>query len=303
MITIKLTPEQKDKIIEKYSDFSLECKDVYQLFKAKTIDCALCIYDNAKAQNFKMTIDCEKIVEFCRDFDISEEQIVEKQTTKKLPENYLCTDNQIGSDEVGFGDFFGPIVVVASYVDKETLNLINKLGINDSKKITDANILKIVPQIISQVDYSLLIVDNIKLNELFEKGYNLNQIKSILHNRALNNIYKKHVGIKNVFIDQFNLPSAYFKYNAFEENAIPQITFKTKAESLYPSVALSSCIARYYFLIKNEETSKKYGVNIPFGANKKVDEFAKEFLDKFGPIEFKNNVKTKFKNYNNLLNS
>ena len=44
-------------------------------------------------------------------------------------------------------------------------------------------------------------------------------------------------------------------------------------------------------------------MKIPFGANKNVDEFAKEFLDKFGLNELKNNVKTRFKNYQNLLNS
>jgi ribonuclease HIII len=181
--------------------------------------------------------------------------------------------------------------------------LIKEYGIDDSKKISDAKILDFVPKIINQVEYSLLNVDNVKLNELFDKGYNLNQIKSILHNLALNNVYAKHNGVKNVFIDQFTTPESYYKYNAFETNNIENITFKTHAESLYPSVALASCLARYHFLSKISAMSKKYDVQIPFGASKKVDEFAKEFLDKFGENELKNNVKTKFSNYKKLLNS
>ena len=301
MATIKLTPIQKDLIIEKFKDYSLECNSEYLIFRAKSPDYELSIYEINKGEHFKMTIKTQKIVEFCRDFEILKSQIKQEKVVKNVKEGFICLDDQIGSDEVGFGDFFGPIVVVAAYVDKQTLNLIYKHRINDSKKISDSKILDFVPQIISKVHYSLLIVDNVKLNELFDKGYNLNQIKSILHNRALNNIYTKFSNVENIFIDEFTSPNNYYKYNAFEEDNIPSITFKTHAESLYPSVALASCIARYYFLIKNKETSEKYGMEIPFGASKKVDEFAKKFIDKFGEIEFKNNVKTKFKNYQNLI--
>ena len=303
MATIKLTPVQKDLIIEKFKDYSLECNSEYLIFRAKSPDFEFSIYENNKGEHFKMIIKTEKIVEFCSDFEILESQIKQEKVVKNAKEEFICLEDQIGSDEVGFGDFFGPIVVVAAYVDKQTLNLIYEHGINDSKKISDSKILDFVPQIISKVHYSLLIVDNIKLNELFDKGYNLNQIKSILHNRALNNIFNKFSNVENVFIDEFTSPNNYYKYNAFEEDNIPSITFKTHAESLYPSVALASCIARYYFLIKNKETCEKYGMEIPFGASKKVDEFAKKFIDKFGEIEFKNNVKTKFKNYQNLLNN
>ena len=301
MATIKLTPIQKDLIIEKFKDYSLECNSEYLIFRAKSPDYELSIYENNKGEHFKMTIKTEKIVEFCSDFEILESQIKQEKVVKNVKEEFVCLDPQIGSDEVGFGDFFGPIVVVAAYVNKQTLDLIYEHGINDSKKISDSKILDFVPQIISKVHYSLLIVDNVKLNELFDKGYNLNQIKSILHNRALNNIYTKFSNVENIFIDEFTSPNNYYKYNAFEEDNIPSITFKTHAESLYPSVALASCIARYYFLIKNKETSEKYCMEIPFGASKKVDEFAKKFIDKFGEIEFKNNVKTKFKNYQNLI--
>ena len=302
MPTIKLTPSQKDAIIAKYNDYSLKCNSEYLIFRAKTEDHEFSIYENNKGDYFKMTIKSTKIVEFCRDFDILDQQIKVEKVIEKHDTGFICLENQIGSDEVGFGDFFGPIIVVATYVNAKTLELINKYGINDSKKISDSKILEFVPQIISKVKYSLLNVDNVKLNELFDKGYNLNQIKSILHNKALNNLYKKYP-VDNVFIDEFTSPQNYYKYIAFEEDSIPSITFKTHAESLYPSVALASCIARYYFLLKNKETSEKYGMQIPFGASKKVDEFAKQFLDQFGLTEFKNNVKTKFKNYKNLLNN
>lgn len=303
MLTIKLTEEQKNAIIEKYSEQSLDTIGEYEIFRMKTEEIELIIFENSKHDYFKCTINSEKIVEFCRDFSISEDQIAVKKEKKETPKGFVFLENQIGSDEVGFGDFFGPIIVAAAYVDRKTLELINQYGITDSKKISDEKIMDFVPKIISKISYSLIRVDNDKLNELFDKGYNLNQIKSLLHNKVLNNVYKKHPKVRNVFIDQFTSPDSYYRYITFEENNIKNITFQTKAESSFPSVALASCISRYWFLIKINEMSEKYGMKIPFGASKKVDEFAKEFTDKFGIDELRKNVKTKFKNYKNLTDS
>ena len=52
----------------------------------------------------------------------------------------------IGSDEVGTGDYFGPIVVTASYVDQADMSFIEDLGVRDSKKLTDEKILEIAPK-------------------------------------------------------------------------------------------------------------------------------------------------------------
>ena len=75
------------------------------------------------------------------------------------------------------------------------------------------------------------------------------------------------------------------------------ISFKTKGESLFPSVALASVIARYSFLLEKEKLEKKYGLEFPCGAGKKVDEFKKILLGKVGQEEYDKLVKKNFKNY------
>ena len=55
--------------------------------------------------------------------------------------DYLNTTS-VGSDEVGTGDYFGPIVVTASLVKKDDIEFLKKLGCTDSKKITDDKIKK-----------------------------------------------------------------------------------------------------------------------------------------------------------------
>ena len=42
--------------------------------------------------------------------------------------------SSIGSDEVGTGDYFGPIVVTSCYVNINDVDKLDKLGIRDSKK-------------------------------------------------------------------------------------------------------------------------------------------------------------------------
>lgn len=44
---------------------------------------------------------------------------------------------QAGSDEVGTGDYFGPVVVSAVIVSKENEDVLRNLKIQDSKQIND----------------------------------------------------------------------------------------------------------------------------------------------------------------------
>ena len=58
-----------------------------------------------------------------------------KQNKKEEDKKYYYCSS-VGSDEVGTGDYFGPIVVTATYVKKEDIPFLESLGIKDSKKVT-----------------------------------------------------------------------------------------------------------------------------------------------------------------------
>ena len=49
------------------------------------------------------------------------------------PPASIGTMSIVGSDEVGTGDFFGPMTVVAVYVDAKQIPLLKELGVKDSK--------------------------------------------------------------------------------------------------------------------------------------------------------------------------
>ena len=206
---------------------------------------------------------------------------------------------QIGSDEVGTGDFFGPIEVAAAFVRKEDLSEIEELGITDSKKMKDETILSLGPTLIKRFPYSHLSLGNEKYNEV-AKSSNMNAIKAKMHNACLLALRNK---FPEAFIyqDQFAPKDLYYSYLAKEKEVCEGICFHIKGESLYPSVALASVIARYSFLRKMAKMGEKYGLLFPFGAGSQVDQFAKEFVRAYGLDELKKVAKTNFKNYSRLI--
>ncbi len=208
----------------------------------------------------------------------------------------------IGSDEVGTGDYFGPMCVCASYVTGKDIDFLNELGVTDSKALTDDKIIKIAPLLIKRIPYSQMSVDPIKYNSLIESGYNQGKIKAMLHNQVIHNLRVKLNKPKVMtIIDQFVSENKYYEYIKYTKNIEKDIIFETKAESKYPAVAVSSIIARYSFLVKMTALSKTIGKLIPKGAGENVDKFGKEFVEKYGKDKLKEYAKTHFANTKKIL--
>jgi ribonuclease HIII len=294
-VTLKIDEETLNKMKDFYFDCKVEKNNPYIVFACRTID------------NIDITIYQSKHglkVVFMGEDPLKEASIWNKDASlneKKEKEEYSWLDinSQIGSDEVGTGDFFGPIVVVASYVSKDILTFLKQLGVNDSKKLTDKKIMEIVPKFIDKVIYSKLTCDPIKYNEMVSKGYNMNSIKAVLHNEALKNVVSKsHDHHCQIYIDQFCEKSTYYRYlEGKYEPLIDNVNFHIKGESYYPSVAVSSLIARYSFLLYFEELNKKYHMTFVKGASSTTDEFALNFKNQYGIEELNKVCKMNFKNY------
>ncbi|WP_374723548.1 ribonuclease HIII [Calidifontibacillus erzurumensis] len=211
--------------------------------------------------------------------------------TKALEKNLLPYNlsemSIIGSDEVGTGDYFGPITVAAAYVAGDQIKRLQELGVKDSKDLTDSQIVKIAEQIIPIVPHSLLILRNEKYNELEQKGMNQGKIKALLHNQAISKVIDRVSGdsqIDGILIDQFCQPDVFFRYLNGKE--IPWKTknyyFSTKAERIHIAVAAASIIARYAFVKEFEKLNSLAGFELPKGAGEIVDKKAAEFIERFG---------------------
>lgn len=297
-VTLKVGIILAETIKQHYLPYQIDNEGEYVDFCAKLNNTIITIFHSKKV-NKTVTFVGEDALNQARLFDENAEiNKVKKSTESKY---WVNIESQIGSDEVGVGDFLLPMIVVAAFVRKKDIDMLKSYGVTDSKKLTDKEILEIGEHIATKFFISKLTLSNEKYNELIDKGENLNSMKAKMHNRALLNLYRKFPDTKYIFVDQFCAEDKYFSYlNDKNEKQITNITFKTKGETYYPSVALASVIARYSFLKEKEKLENKYKMNFPLGASSKVDEFVQIFIKKYGKDELNKLVKKNFANYKKI---
>ena len=280
-ITLKLTTNQEEQLFTTFNEFS-STPPQYAKWQLKPENCVITCYTSGKTvfQGKDANI-------YAAAF--RNEPVAPTTTTS------MSQYPQAGSDEVGTGDYFGPVCVCASYVTKDDIDFLVKLGVRDSKKLTDTDMLKIGPQLMEKIPHSLLIVTPQKYNQVHEEN-NLNAIKAKLHNQAYINLAKKINLPSFKIIDQFTPESLYYRYIKNEPQIIRGIHFETKAEDKYLSVAVGSIISRYGFLKAWEEMEQKYDITFPKGSGDKVDILAQEFVDRYGFERLGEVAKLHFKN-------
>ncbi|SEK89021.1 ribonuclease HIII [Carnobacterium iners] len=238
--------------------------------------------------------------------DKSQSVALNKKTKKDLNTPLPKGFNQwsvIGSDEVGNGSYFGPLTVVATYVDSSQFPLLKELGVRDSKDMKDLEIIKVASDLITFLPHSLLTVTPEKYN-VIQPTMTQGKMKAVLHNQALANVLAKiHPVVPDgILIDQFELPSTYFKHIADQPNQIKDtLYFQTKGESHHLAVAAASIIARYAFLTSLKTMTKDAGMKIPSGAGSQADLVAAKLLKrgglsllgKYAKLHFANTQKAK----------
>ncbi|WP_416827663.1 ribonuclease HIII [Ectobacillus polymachus] len=219
--------------------------------------------------------------------------------TKFSPPANISTMSIIGSDEVGTGDYFGPITVVAAYVEKTQIPLLKELGVRDSKDLNDTQITAIAKQLIPFLPYSLLVLPNEKYNDLQASGMNQGELKAKLHNQAITNVRKKIAPAQPeaTLIDQFVKPEIYYTYLRKQKTVQrEQVYFATKGEQIHLAVAAASIIARYAFVKHMNDLGKKAGFVIPKGAGGNVDKAAARLITERGKDSLNQFVKLHFAN-------
>ena len=291
-IVIKVDEETKNKMIEYYKDKIREKTPPYAIFQAQEEDTIITLYNSGKCM-FQGT-----------------SAFVDANMWKALKENdeedinkidYLNTTS-VGSDEVGTGDYFGPIVVTASLVKKDDIEFLKKLGCTDSKKITDDKIIKIAPEIIKKIKYKSIILSNEEYNQKYSKENNMNKIKAIMHNKALSLILEEtKEKLDYIIIDEFAKEKRYYSYLKDIPNPVKNITFITKAETKNMAVACSSIISRYIFLKEFDKLSDTYHIPLPKGSGQNVDKIGEELTEKYGKDILNKIAKKNFSNTSRIL--
>lgn len=302
-IVLEKSMREIEKMKEFYQAFVTEKTPPGGIFATKTTNCMITAYRSGKV--LFQGAGCK---EEAAKWGNPEEAMAQKQQTatkrdsnSELPAG-ISRLSCIGSDEVGTGDFFGPITVCAAYVRKEDIPLLQEFGVQDSKNLTDDKISAIARRIIPVIPYNLLLLPNEKYNKIQQTGMSQGKIKALLHNQAIGHLLKKIAPEKPevILIDQFAKKETYYSYlkgqkTIYREN----VYFSTKAEGVHLAVAAASIIARYAFIRQFEKLSKEAGFPLPKGAGAQVDtacarlikEKGKEVLPSFVKLHFANTEK------------
>ncbi len=277
------------------------------LFSAKTPQCTITAYKSGKVL-FQGSGCNEEARKWGSDAVEKTETKAKTPATPKisasLPNN-ISSLSAIGSDEVGTGDFFGPITVCAAYVRKEDMPLLKEIGVQDSKNLTDEKISTIAKQLIKFLPYSLLVLHNVKYNKLQSSGMSQGKMKALLHNQAIGHLLEKLAPEKPeaILIDQFAKEEVYFKYLSGQKVIHKEnVYFSTKAEGIHLAVAAASIIARHAFVQHFEKLSKAAGFKIPKGAGSQVDVAAARLIKEKGKEVLPSYVKLHFANTEKAMN-
>ena len=300
-IVFKVSDKLKNKMIKYYEDKKRLKTPPYAIFQADDADTIITLYESGKVmfQGISADIDARMWKEIEKKTTGNDVDITASENKKKKNDDRkISMDNYstIGSDEVGTGDFFGPIVVTASYVSKDKTDFVKSLGVRDSKALTDEKIMSIAPTLIKEIPHVTFILANEEYNKHNKNGFNMNKIKAILHNKVLYEMKSKNFSYDKIVVDQFVYPKKYFEHIQESTKKVTDITFLTHAEDVCASVAVSSCISRYIFIKKMNEMSDSLHMVIPKGAGEEADKTAARIVANFGEDKLYSVAKLNFKN-------
>lgn len=301
---IRVDNDTKKLMNEFYKDMKRDKTPPYAVFQADTGDTIVTLYESGKAMFQGVSADIEAgMWESIRKDKDNIDYFMDTKDTKIKKEDQVDIPSDIasvGSDEVGTGDYYGPIVVTASFVSKDNIPFLTELGVRDSKKLSDEQILKIVPKIIKKIPYKTIMLSNKEYNDNYGKDMNMNKIKAVLHNKVLTEMVKDN-DYDYIVVDQFEPEKSYYNHLSNVPNPLKGITFITKAEDKCLSVAVSSLISRYIFIKEMDKLGDKYGIFLPKGANYYVEDVGIKLVNKYGEKILHDIAKLNFSNTDRIL--
>ena len=188
-------------------------------------------------------------------------------------------DGQIGIDESGKGDYFGPLVIAGVYVAREHEEQLRAVGVRDSKTVSDKKAAVLAEQIRELCPFTVVAIGPERYNSLHASFKNLNKLLAWGHARAIENLLEK-VACTRVVADQFG-DERFLKNALMAKGREVTLIQKPRAEEEI-AVAAASIVARAEFLRRLQDLSTRYGVALPKGASDLVITAGKEFVKRQG---------------------
>ena len=263
LYTLKLTPEQASALAELLEKGNYRRASVpYTTIAVRADNLTVNLYASGK-----VLVQGEGTEEFVK-------YVLEPEITKEARlgyENVLDPNADaphMGVDESGKGDYFGPLVIAAAYVDENLAPRMREIGVRDCKALSDAQVFAIGGKLRSLLGpnrYSIVSLGPEAYNRIYEKRKNGNAILAWGHARTIENLLERLPSCPRAVADQFGTSEKVIQNALMEKGRGIVLEQHHKAESDI-AVAAASVLAREHFLRALEELGVKFGVRLPKGA-------------------------------------
>jgi len=187
----------------------------------------------------------------------------------------------LGIDDAGRGPVIGPMVLAGCLMDEKTEKELKKLGVRDSKQLTQKRREFLEEKIKDKSEtFEIVLAYPVEIDGTNHEGINLNALEAIKAAEIINKINKGYKKIK-VIVD---CPSpSIIKWQDFLKTKIKnlsnlEISCEHKADKNHVSVSAASILAK---CVREKEVSllkEKYGDGI--GSGYCHDPLTRKFLDK-----------------------
>ncbi len=194
--------------------------------------------------------------------------------TKVLHSIKVIETVEVGCDEAGKGDVFGPLVACCCAIKPKDFLKILEISPKDSKAVKDDVLIKKAQKLKELIECVCKVLEPKELNELYKGHGNLNRILDKVYTELIGWIKAKYTGA-TIFVDAYSHTSPLGK----------DVVFEYKGER-HVSVSVASMVARAEFLSWLREKnlpkgSSKESMHLAKGLYIKDREKAKELLKLF----------------------
>jgi ribonuclease HIII len=295
--TFKLTTEQQQTLTQILKQGNYRPTDVpYTLVAAKTPDFSVNLYTSGKC--LVQGKGAHEFVQFVLEPCVLGAAMVGYEEIL----NPEIVQPHMGVDESGKGDFFGPLVVAAAYVDKDLVEKMKTMDVKDSKAIkSDAKALDLGRDLRALLGrrFAIVTIGTTAYNRLYSKMRSVNAMLSWAHARAIEDLLEKVPSCPRAISDQFGSKEQVQRALMKKGRSIT-LEQRHRAES-DTAVAAASILAREGFLRAIARMSEQYGVTIRKGASEAVREAAVDLVKQRGPAVLLESVKCHFRTTDQVL--
>lgn len=272
--TLKIDPAEAPAIRRFLLEHGFELRDVpHAIFGARGPGCVVNFYKSGKLLLQGKEADAWRGLMG----DVTDAALPYKTALSKHPDPPPAM--WIGTDEAGKGDYFGPLTVTGVAIKRADLEILQTLGVDDSKAVADGRIGEMVGGIEALCETETIVISAQKYNELHPKMRNVNRMLAWAHGKAIEALLER-TDASWVLIDRFaQLPQ--IRRGLGPLGSAVALDARPKAEE-DPAVAAASILARAAYLRVLKSLSRQWRIQLKPGAGAPTLAVARRFVSMHG---------------------